>query len=228
MISIIVPAYNEIKYIEKMLIALLEINDIEIIIAEDTSTDGTREIAEAFAKKYPNITLTSSDKRCGKGAAIKRGIALSHGEIIGFIDADMATHPNELKKLITEIDTDADMAIASRELPSSNIVQQQPWHRKILGRTYSLLVRTMFGTDIYDYQCGCKLFKRSLWDNVTVHCDDFGFDTELIIKAHVIGFKIKEVPIRWENDKNSKVNPIMDSLQMFKSLLKIKNEIKNK
>lgn len=226
MISIIVPAYNEKQYIESMLIALLEINDIEIIIAEDASTDGTREIAETFAKKYLNITLTSSGKRCGKGAAIKRGIALAHGDMIGFIDADMATHPNELKKLIHEINNGADMAIASRGLPSSNIVQQQPWHRKILGRTYSLLVRTLFGTDIRDYQCGCKLFKKCVWDNITINCNDFGFDTELIIKAHEHGFTIKEVPIQWQNDRGSKVNPIMDSLHMFKTLLKIKNEIK--
>ena len=227
MISIIVPAYNENQHLEKMLIALLEINDIEIIIAEDESSDGTRELAESFAEKYPNITLTSSDKRYGKGAAIKRGIDISHGEVIGFIDADMATHPSELIKLIKEIDAGADMAIGSRGLKSSNIIQQQPWHRKILGHTYSLLVRTLFGTDIRDYQCGCKLFKKSVWNNITVNCNDFGFDTELIIKAHEYGFIIKEVPIQWQNDRDSKVNPMADSLNMFKTLLKIKNELKN-
>lgn len=222
MISIIVPTYNEIKNIKTVLINLLDIDDIEIIITEDASTDGTRELAEFFAKKYLNITLTSSDKRCGKGAAIKRGIAISHGELVGFIDADMATHPSELKKLIKEINAGADMAIGSRALPSSNIIKKQPWYRVLLGRTYSLLVRTMFGIDIRDYQCGCKLFKRSVWNAITVNCNDFGFDTELIIKAYRAGYKIKEVPVRWQNDRSSKVNPFMDSIRMFRTLLKIK------
>lgn len=222
MISIIVPAYNEIKHIKSTLMHLLKINDIEIIIAEDASVDGTREIAETFVRKYPNIILTSSNTRSGKGAAIKRGIAMSHGELIGFIDADMATHPQELIKLIDVIKGGADMAIGSRVLPSSNIIKNQPWYRVLLGRTYSLLVRTMFGIDIRDYQCGCKLFKRSMWNEITVNCNDFGFDTELIIKAYKAGYKIKEVPVRWRNDRNSKVNPFMDPVRMFITLLKIK------
>lgn len=222
MISIIVPAYNEIKHLECTLMHLLEINDIEIIIAEDSSVDGTRELAETFVRKYPNVFLTSSNTRSGKGAAIKRGIAMSHGELIGFIDADMSTHPEELNKLIDVINGSADMAIGSRNLPSSNIIIKQPWYRVLLGRTYSLIVRTMFGIDIRDYQCGCKLFKRSIWNEITVNCNDFGFDTELIIKAYRAGYKIKEVPVRWQNDRSSKVNPFMDSIRMFKTLLKIK------
>lgn len=222
MISIIVPAYNEAKHLKSTLTHLLKINDVEIIIAEDASVDGTREIAETFVRTYPNVILTSSTVRSGKGAAIKRGISMSHGELIGFIDADMATHPQELNKLIDAIKGGADMAIGSRVLPASNIIKKQPWYRVLLGRTYSILVRTMFGLDIRDYQCGCKLFKRSLWDEITVSCNDFGFDTELIIRAYKAGYEIKEVPVQWQNDRNSKVNPFMDSIRMFKTLLKIK------
>ncbi len=222
MISIIVPAYNEIKHLKSTLMHLLKINDIEIIIAEDSSIDGTRELAQTFVRKYPNVFLTSSNIRYGKGAAIKRGIAMSHGELIGFIDADMSTNPEELNKLIDVIKGSIDMAIGSRSLPSSNIIIKQPWYRVLLGRTYSSLVRNMFGIDIHDYQCGCKLFKRSMWNEITVNCNDFGFDTELIIKAYRAGYKIKEVPVQWQNDRSSKVNPFMDSIRMFKTLLKIK------
>lgn len=225
MISIVVPAYNEEEHIQDMITALLSLGDIEIIITEDGSTDNTKEIIREFSKRYDNVIVSSKQNRSGKGGAIKRGLEIANGDILGYIDADMATHPNELLKLKEEIDSGAHVAIGSRNLPDSNIAKKQPFYRILLGKMYRNLVHLLIKVDLYDLQCGCKLFKRVVWENVDVKCDGFAFDTELIAKANIKGYKISEVPITWKNKEDSKVNPIKDTVHMFRTVLRVRSEI---
>ncbi|MDY6966162.1 MAG: glycosyltransferase [Halobacteriota archaeon] len=225
MISIVVPTYNEEEHIKEMIEALLNLGEIEIIIAEDGSTDDTRKIIEEFLGRCDNVIISSEQNRRGKGAAIKRGLGVADCDIFGFIDADLATHPNELLKLKEEIDKGFDIAIGSRNLPDSKITKRQPFHRILLGNLYRNIVRSMLKVDVYDLQCGCKLFKREVWENVDVECDGFAFDTEFLAKANAKGYKISEVPIMWRNSEDSKVDPIKDTVHMFRTVLRVRSEI---
>ncbi len=225
MISIVVPSYNEEKHIVETLEALLDLGDVEIIIAEDGSTDATVDIINGYSKKYENIIVTSEPVRSGKGAAIKRGLNFAKGDLLGFIDADMATHPQELLKLKDEIYSGADIAIGSRNLQESDIKIRQPPHRIFLGWVYRGLVRSLLNVDVRDFQCGCKLFKREVWETVDVLSDDFAFDTELLAKASARSYTISEVPITWKNSEGSKVSPVTDTLKMFRTVLKVRSEI---
>jgi len=207
MISIVVPTYNEERHIVETLDALLELGGIEIIIAEDGSTDATVDIIKSYSEKYENIIITSEPVRSGKGAAIKRGLKFAKGDLLGFIDADMATHPQELLKLKDEIYSGADIAIGSRNLQESEIKIRQPPHRIFLGGVYRGLVRMLLNVDVSDFQCGCKLFKREVWETVDVLSDDFAFDTELLAKANARSYMVSEVPITWKNSEESKVSP---------------------
>lgn len=220
--SVVVPTYNEEGRIGSAIKALLELEDVEIIISDDGSKDMTLDVVKGFLKDNKNITLITGEHH-GKGAALKRGFAVCKGRILGFLDADLSAQPEELERLFEEVESgNADIAIASRELSGSIIPVKQPFHRRLLGSAYSVIARTLFGVDVHDFQCGCKAFRRELWEAIDVEAEGFVFDTELLAKANAKGFQIKEVPITWRDDKRTNVNPLKDPLKMFFGLLKIK------
>lgn len=221
--SIVIPAYNEAENIERIVKAVLELGDVEVIISDDGSTDGTGDIARRLTEDE-NVLFVSSEN-VGKGGAIKRGLKLAGGDVLGFLDADMSAHPQELLKLFKEIEGGVDVAIGSRDLPESVIPVKQPSYRRFLGYVYRTLTRLLFKIDITDFQCGLKAFRREVWENVNVDTDGFAFDTELIAKAHKRGYAIKEVPITWQNSLRSKVNPLSDSAKMFVELIKIRGRL---
>jgi dolichyl-phosphate beta-glucosyltransferase len=206
MISVVIPAHNEAGEIDKLLQEFSSFRGLELVIAEDASTDGTPEIVQKFASRHRNVMLTRSSTLTGKGGAIKRGLAAATGDVLGFIDADRSIHPDDFMRVVDAINCGADLAIGSRKLPTSVILQPQPLLRRILGSAYVVLVR--------------------LWDALNVNCDGFAFDTELVAKAHKKGFTIVEVPITWRNEAHSKVKVRRDVLPMLRCLLSVRAEIR--
>lgn len=218
--SIVVPTYNEEERIGSCLGALLQLDGVEIIISDDGSSDGTVTIAKKLLKGRKNTQVLSGARK-GKGAALINGFDSCKGDVMGFLDADLSAKPSELERLFKMVeDSKADLAIGSRELAGSILPIKQPFHRRVLGTLFSVFARLLFRTNVRDFQCGCKAFTRDLWEAVDVKSEGFVFDTELIAKAK--GFRIKEVPITWENDERSKVDPIKDPLSMFFGLIRIK------
>jgi glycosyltransferase involved in cell wall biosynthesis len=220
--SVVVPTYNEGKNVGKAIEALLELEDVEVIISDDGSSDKTLEIARKYSTKHDNVVVVENKHR-GKGAALISGFNSSKGEAMGFLDADLSAKPTELYKLFEVIKKgDVDLAIGSRELPESTIPLRQPMHRRLLGKIYSLMARNLFSVKVVDFQCGCKAFKRAVWESISMRSEGFVFDTELIARAQSKGFRIQEVPITWSNDRISRVHPLKDPLNMFRGLLSIK------
>ncbi len=226
MISIVIPAHNEADEIGGLLEAFSAFAGVELIVAEDASTDGTPNIVQEFALRNDNVVLTSSRTLTGKGAAVKRGLALATGDVLGFIDGDGSIHPRDFMRVAAAINDGADLAVGSRELPTSVIVRPQPLSRRVSGSIYSLLARVLLDTDVRDFQCGCKAFRRGVWTALSVACDGFAFDAELIAKAHQQGFTIVEVPITWSDKSNSTVSVTRDTLPMLRCLLKTRAEIR--
>ena len=226
MLSVVIPAHNEADHIRGLLEAFSVFSGVELIVAEDASTDGTQNIVQEFATRNNNVVLSSCDTLTGKGAAVKRGLKLAKGDVLGFIDGDGSIHPKELMRVAATIDDGADLAVGSRDLRTSVIVRPQPLSRRVSGSIYSLLARALLDTHIKDFQCGCKVFRRDLWNSLTITCDGFGFDTELIAKAHKEGFVIIEVPITWSNQFNTTVRITRDVLPMLKCLLKARAQVR--
>jgi glycosyltransferase involved in cell wall biosynthesis len=226
MLSIVIPAHNEADHIRGLLEAFSVFSGVELIVAEDASTDGTQNIVQEFAGRNNDVVLSSCDTLTGKGAAVKRGLKLAKGDVLGFIDGDGSIHPKELMRVAATIDDGADLAVGSRDLRTSVIVRPQPLSRRVSGSIYSLLARALLDTHIKDFQCGCKVFRRDVWHSLTITCDGFAFDTELIAKAHEKGFVIIEVPITWSNQSNSKVRISRDVLPMLKCILKTRAQIR--
>ncbi len=207
---------------ERTAAALREITQsFEIIIAEDGSKDGTDRISEALAKKYNFVVHLHSDERLGRGRALNRAFKASKGEILGYIDVDLATDMKHLKELIQSIRDGYDFATGSRMLPQSDV--KRPFKRGFASKGFNFLTRLMLGSKLYDHQCGFKSFKRSslfaLLDKVK---DTHWFwDTELFVRAQRAGFSVKEFPVEWRHGGATKVNLKRDIVGMGSSIFRL-------
>ncbi len=204
MISIIIPAYNEERVIERCLTdvgrKMRELRrDYEIIVVEESS-DMTPEIVKKLAGRNRNIRHIHSSARLGKGGAIAAGISASRGEKIIFMDADLSTDLEYLPQLIRELDRH-DLVMGSRYHPSSNV--RRTFLRLAFSKIYTAFFRLMFGLNFRDVQCGFKGFSRRLANSIAPEIRSSGFfwDTELVYLAKKHGYSIKEIGIEWHERK---------------------------
>ena len=230
MMSIVIPAYNEEKRIAGSLLETCAyMNDFgmeyEIIVVDDGRSDGTGRIVGRIAKDVRNVRLVRYEKNRGKGHALRTGVLVTKGDFVLVMDADLSTPMDELRKLMPYLsDGGFDIAIGSRALALSDIIKKQPWWRRGMGKTFNKIVKAIVIGGFSDTQCGFKLFKgeiaRSLFGEAKI--DRFAYDVEILALAKKKGFGIKEVPIRWINSVESRVDPVKDSLQMLADLVKIR------
>jgi glycosyltransferase involved in cell wall biosynthesis len=220
-LSVIFPAYNEAEVLEdtikKVILNLDTFADsYEIIIAEDGSTDGTNKLASMLAEKDTRIKHVHRQKRLGRGTALKNSFKKSSGEVLVYMDLDLATDLSHLRELIEAINIEGfDLATGSRLLSKSKV--NRSWTRNLASSSYNLIVRKLLGSKIKDHQCGFKSFRREplliLVDEV--EATHWFWDTEILVRANRRGYKIKEIPVLWKSGKETKVRLLKDSLNMF-------------
>lgn len=235
-LSIVIPAYEEEDRIgaslERILAYLHEIDaNAELIVVDDGSKDGTAKAAEdvfADSGKISTRVIRYEQNR-GKGFAVKTGMLAANSAIALFSDADLSTPIEEMHKLVDPIKAgEYDLTFGSRALDRSLIGTHQPWRREQGGKVFNLVVRTLTGMPFWDTQCGFKAFDltkfKPLLDVMLI--DRFGFDVEFLYVAHMHGLRLKEIPVRWNNDDRSKVNVFRDSLRMFNEVREIRRNAK--
>lgn len=235
-ISIIIPAFEEEarvgETIKRILWFLRETSTpAELIVVDDGSKDATTDIAEAVFEKAADIPgkVIRYEQNRGKGFAVKTGLLAAAAPIALFSDADLSTPIEELPKLVDLIqDGEFDLTFGSRALDRSLIGTHQPWRREQGGKVFNLVVRTLTGLPFWDTQCGFKAFDmtkfRPLLDLMQI--ERFGFDVEFLYVAKRHGLRLKEVPVRWNNDERSKVSVVRDSIRMFKEVTEIRRNAK--
>jgi dolichyl-phosphate beta-glucosyltransferase len=232
-VSIIIPAYNEELRIEHTLKKVfandfLSSLDLEIIVVDDASSDQTALIVKNIAQAYPCVKLLQGDINRGKGFSVRKGMLKARGDYLVFIDADNSTPIEEIQKLLPLVmKGDCDIAIGSRGLKESKIKVRQAWVRRNMGKTFNLFVRCLLLKDFPDTQCGFKCFSKKAAQAVfsLQRIDRFAFDVEALVIARIKGLTIKEVPVVWINNPQSKVNPINDASRMFFDLFLIKMNV---
>ncbi len=228
-VSIILPAHNEAGKIDEAVRqtkqAMAAVTpSYELLIAEDGSVDGTAERARALAATDPYVRHLHSDVRLGRGKALNRAFKVARGAVIMFMDVDLSTDLAYLQPLISAIrDEHYDIAIGSRLLSASET--KRSVKRSTLSTVYNFLVRLMLRSKLRDHQCGFKAFRRTsllhILDEIT---DEHWFwDTELLVRAQRTGYRIKELPVHWEDKgaANTKVRALRDSAGMFSNIIRL-------
>ena len=228
-LSIIIPAFNEEKRLPRALgllrnyfaSAKVSAGEIEILVVDDGSTDGTARITEEWARQMPVIRLVSNGTNRGKGYSVKHGMLEARGRIALFTDADLSSSIEESEKLLAAIRNGNDVAIGSRALDRSLIAVRQARLRELAGIIFNGFVRLFTSLPFHDTQCGFKAFVREpsriVFEQQRI--EGFGFDPEILFLAKRHGLRTAEVPVRWAHDPASKVHVIYDSMRMFGDLI---------
>jgi glycosyltransferase involved in cell wall biosynthesis len=230
---VVLPAHNEAGILEPAVMEIIKILNkysevYEIVIAEDGSTDGTDKKADELSKRSPTVRHLHSKKRLGRGKALKNAFQQSSGEILVYMDVDLATDVRQLKELIESISKERyDFATGSRLLPESKV--ERSGTRNITSIIYNFMVRAVLGSKVKDHQCGFKAFRREplLQLLEEVEASHWFWDTELLVRAHRRGFRIKEIPVLWKSGRETKVRLLHDSFYMGWQILALWWQLKS-
>ena len=222
-LSIVVPAFNEStrlaagmrRFREAVTDGAVDLEQTEVIVVDDGSTDDTEATAWALLADLPHHRVVRLPLNGGKGAAVRAGVAAARGAHTAFMDADMAIDPRAVPLLLDRLQY-ADVAIGSRALPSS-MVETRYAVRTMMGQLFNRLVTTGTGLGLRDTQCGFKAFRtpvaRTLFHLAQI--DGFAFDVELLLWARRLGLRIAEIPVQWKHVPGSTIHPLHDSFVML-------------
>ncbi len=237
-LSVVIPCFDEMGNLQKGVLEkvknFLSKKDFsyEVIIVDDGSKDGSAKFIKDFVLENPQFRLIQIS-HFGKAGAVTKGVLQAKGEYVLFTDMDQATPIEEVDKMLPFFEDGYDIVIGSR----GSVRKGAPWTRALMGSGMIFLRSIIVGLgNIKDTQCGFKMFRSKPAEKLFAAIDmlhngfhkvggssvSAGFDVELLYLARQLGYKIKEVPVRWLYVETRRVNPIHDSIEAFFDLLRIK------
>ena len=231
-VEIVIPVLNEESSLPRCISKLagfLESDDSpewdwRITIADNGSTDGTPEVGRELSESEPRVSSTRLEQR-GRGRALKLAWSASTADVRCFMDVDLSTGLDSLPALVAAIsDEGYDIAIGSRLLPDSTVVGRT-LKREVTSRSYNALIRLMFPRKTFrDAQCGFKAVSPEVCRKVLPRVENTGwfFDTELLLLSLRAGYRIKEIPVHWEDDPDTRVRIMSTALEDVRGLLRVR------
>lgn len=237
LVEFCLPIYNEEKIIEKNVLKIVnfckEKNlpfNWRVIIVNNGSKDNSLAISQKLSADNKQIGYTTILEP-GRGQALKKYWLTSNADVVAYMDADLAVSLNNIIDLINPfVNNEADLVIGSRMMPGATI--KRSFIRELISQSCNILYRLIIGNNISDTQCGFKAIKTEVFKKIAPYIEDnkWFFDTEIISFTHHLGYKIKEVPVNWEenryDERKSKVNLLKDSFIHLKNLLRLKKRLR--
>lgn len=223
-VSVIVPAYNERDTIEELLrrVQNAPVRIHEIIVVDDCSTDGTRDVLSSLVATNPLLKLCLHHRNQGKGAALRTGIAAAGGDIVVIQDADLEYDPREYPALLQPIaDGKADVVFGSRFMGGGPHRVVFFWHM-VANRFLTLLSNIFTNINLTDMETCYKMFRREIIQSIPIEEDRFGFEPEITAKVAQIGCRIYEVGISYSGrtyEEGKKIG-IKDGFRALYAILK--------
>lgn len=222
-ISVIIPAWNEedrlARTLERYLPALEARSDpFELIIVADGLKDRTAEVADAYSSR--NVRVLRYSTKLGKGGAVLEGMRASRYDYVGYLDADGPISPQQMYDLVGSL-KDVDCVVASRWIRGASGADQEPLFNRIAGRLWNFLTRSLLFLPVRDTQCGAKFFQRGVVRSLlrTVTLTNRAFDVDVLYHVRKEGRRLREVPVRWSHDPESRM-PVGRAIPvMFVSLV---------
>ena len=234
-LSVVIPAYNEEKSLKEGVLQEVDryLRGVEypweVLIVDDGSNDKTALLVEKFAGAHKGFRLLGEPHR-GKGGTVIAGMLKAKGDIVLFSDMDQATPITQLEKVLPKFDQGYDIVIGSRSGR-----QGAPIIRKLMAYGFSLLRLLVLRLPCKDTQCGFKAFTKKASQEVFRRMKIFnermrtqgasvtaGFDLEILYLARKLRLKVAEVPVEWHHKEGTKVNPLKDSWEGFRDLIKVR------
>ena len=232
-VLIIIPTHNDRKIISniirttiKEIKKLPEEYNYKIVIAENDSNDGTKEIGKRLGEKYKEVIYSSINEK-GRGIALKDSMQKFNADIYCYMDSDLATDIKDLRTLI-EKSVDYDIVMGNRYHKDS--ITKRKIHRFVLSKILTFLINIIFTNKYKDLQCGFKAFSKKVVDDVFPLTKEthWLFDTEVILLSDKKGMKICEIPIVWKESKDSHLNLVKDTIYHMVGLFKMKKRLSEK
>jgi dolichyl-phosphate beta-glucosyltransferase len=228
-LSLILPAYNESQRIRSTVDAAVDYFkrralSYEIIVAAD-GDDGTREIVAGLARSRPALSVLGTSQRCGKGRGIREAVARATGHFIGFADADDKTPITEFDIIRPHLEGGCDVVIGSRGMAESKVEKKQKLYRRLGSTGFWLLLQMVMPLHgIRDTQCGFKFFQHGVAKDLFARqrIDGYMFDVEILYLARCSGYSIEQVPVRWRDDNDSRLNLIAGNARNLIDVFRIR------
>ncbi|MBI2766998.1 MAG: glycosyltransferase family 2 protein [Chloroflexi bacterium] len=219
-VDVVIPCYNEVgvlrQSVEKTLALLRQHDryDWRIVIADNGSIDGTGPLARELEAQYPEVQALLLTIK-GRGLALREAWMRSDADVVMYMDVDLSTDIAHLPRLIDMVAIEGcDVAIGTRLARGSKT--KRSLKRETTSRGYVLLIRATFPRmRITDAQCGFKALSRRTVEHLVPQVQNrmWFFDTELLVLAHRAGYKICELPVRWDEDTDTKVHILKTAME---------------
>lgn len=225
-LSIVIPAHNEetrLPHTLEQVLGFLKEKSYtsEVLVVENGSTDRTFEIAEEFRHKHPGLRVIRETGR-GKGRAVRRGMLEAGGAYRFMCDADLSMSIDQINRFLPPNLENVDLAIGSREAPGA-IRYDEPFYRHLGGRVINITIRALILPGLQDTQCGFKCFTAAAAQKIFClqTLSGWSFDIELLYLARRFGLSVREVPIHWRFDSETKLSAVQDALRMVRDIFLI-------
>jgi glycosyltransferase involved in cell wall biosynthesis len=228
-VDVVMPVYNEEHVLARSvetLRAFLRDNPSHtwrIVVADNASTDGTLAVAQGLAGQYPAEVAVVHLPQKGRGRALRAAWLGSEADVLVYMDVDLSTDLSALPLLVDAIaDQDYDVAIGSRLARGARTTRS--FRREVISRVYNLLIKAIHFTRFSDAQCGFKAVGREAAQALVplIKNEEWFFDTELLILAEKGGYRIKDIPVRWVEDPDTRVKIASTMLEDIRGLLRLR------
>ncbi|OGD32165.1 hypothetical protein A3C91_03345 [Candidatus Azambacteria bacterium RIFCSPHIGHO2_02_FULL_52_12] len=212
-LSVVIPAYKEEHRIGATLEALdsylrKQTFPYEILVVNDGSTDGTAVAVRRYEQKVKGLRLIDNKENHGKGFVVRQGMLAAQGKYRLFMDADNSVSIEYFSRFLPYFSQGYDVIIASLEVPGAQVHEKGGWYRRFFGHYSKYLIRALTVWEVRDSQRGFKVFSEKAAQDIfpLQTLTGWGFDFEVLMLAKKLGYKIKELPVEWNNAGESKVN----------------------
>ena len=197
-------------------------NPWRIVVADNGSEDGTPEIARRLSEEYSDVAWIRLEQR-GRGRALRRAWLESDADLVSYMDVDLSTDLSAVAPMVKALEEGYDLAVGSR-LAKGARVYRRTLKREVISRSYNLLIKGMFFSSFSDAQCGFKGLTRKAAQALVPNVKDTGwfFDTELLLLAEKRGFRIKDIPVTWTDDPDTRVKVVSTAWGDVKGLMRLR------
>ena len=228
-VDIVIPVLNEAHVLEDSVETVrrfLRHNDFpyrwRVLIVDNGSKDGTLEIANDLSERYPEVHSLHLLQK-GRGRALRNAWLQSRADVVCYMDVDLSTDLKHLKALVDAIAVEGfDITTGSRLMKDSQVTRSAK--REIISRIYNMVVKTALATRFSDAQCGFKAMSREAVELIVPQIEDqsWFFDTEMLVLAEKQGLRIKDIPVRWVEDDDSRVKIFKTGWDDLKGILRLR------